>query len=110
MSWPTVVLGPDGEPVGEPRTANATWRVLRDHAKFPADKTTVTHEAIDIPSGHWDCWLYTLEGMEGDTPTLQRFWFAKDKPGAPVVYENVMDGELTLRMTLVEWTPPAPVQ
>jgi hypothetical protein len=49
-----------GSLLTQPVTSTETWEELRDHASFPAALTIRTEERVDIPAGHFDCWLYTV--------------------------------------------------
>ncbi len=92
----------DGRPKGEPKTQTHTWSELRDHALFPAANTTIEDIVQKTPAGEFDCWLYTVQTEAGE----RRFYFAKDKPGAPIEYGTWKDGEPVQRTVLMEVTIP----
>ena len=92
----------DGTQVGEPVVASATWEELRDHAAFPAAWTTKKDSECVVEAGSFDCWLYEMtQGKQ-----VHRFWFAKSKPGPPVLYERSTEGAVTYRMELIEHVLP----
>lgn len=91
-----------GTEVGEPEVRRSAWTELRDHAQFPAALTTIQDATIEVPAGAFECWLYTLTVEADGGTTVRRFWFAKEKPGAPVRFETVRDGALVSRSVLTE--------
>ena len=95
-----------GDLLAQPETTTSSWEELRDHASFPREATVRTEERIETPGGSFDAWLYTIRREEDDVPTTARFWFAFDKPGPPVIYETEQAGEITSRMTLLEYRRP----
>lgn len=64
-----------------------TWRDLQSHASFPADVTTISEEVIEIPLGRMECLSYRVVGDD----TASTFWFAKDRPGMPVLFTTATD-------------------
>lgn len=91
-----------GDPVGEPVEQTDTWLALQHHATFPLDATSISETEIDLPSGRWDCWLYTVRSLGADgSEQINHFHFAKDKPGAPVRYEMLVNGKRVYLMSLV---------
>jgi hypothetical protein len=68
-----------------------TWRDLQTHASFPAEMTSIAEEIIEIPLGTMECHSYRVES--GDT--VSTFWFAKDRPGMPVLFTTEQAGALT---------------
>ncbi len=91
----------EGDTMGEPVSQEASWVELQHHATFPADATLIEDQTVETPSGSWDCWVYTVtvETPEGGVD-ISRYSFAKQKPGAPVRYEQSIDGERVFLMTL----------
>lgn len=79
-------------------TSRTTWADLQQHAAFPADHTTVTTEAIDIPLGHLVCTRY--DTSDGPDAPMETYWFSPDHPGMPVRYEVPLDGGM-LRTTVM---------
>lgn len=69
---------------------------------MPIDATTVEPVTIDIPMGRFDGLRYTR--TDGDT--VATFWFATDRPGAPVRMEERVNGELVYSSTAIEERNP----
>ena len=60
-------------------------------------------EEIELPSGTWDCWLYEVTELDDDgQEVITRYHFAKDQPGAPVRYAQLVDGKRVFLMVLME--------
>jgi hypothetical protein len=98
----TTMLTEQREPLGDAERSEATWVELRDHAAFPAAHTRRTRSTATVPAGRFDVWLYTVESEEDGAPVTTRFSFALDRPGPPVLLEQELDGQVTLRMALIE--------
>lgn len=94
--------GPDGEPLGEPEEAASNWLELQGHASMPVDATTIEPVTIDVPMGRFEGLLYTRV----DRDTVDRFWFATERPGAPVRMEQRVKGELVYSSTAIEERNP----
>jgi hypothetical protein len=94
--------GPDGERAGEIGEHPSTWLELQSHASMPVELTTIEAVVIDIPMGTFKGLLYTRT----DGKTVDRFWFATDRPGAPVRMEEHVDGELVYSSTAIEERDP----
>lgn len=92
-----------GSPVGEPSRWKASWVELRDHATFPAQDTTITDVRHTVPAGTFECWLYVVTSDNEE----RHFYFAKEKPGAPIAVFTWKNGEVVSRMWLLEFSPPA---
>lgn len=67
-----------------------TWRELQGHASFPAEVTTIGEDVIEIPLGQMECLSYRV--VTGDTAST--FWFAKGRPGMPVLFTTESDGAI----------------
>lgn len=93
----------DGRPVGEPNTRTHRWAELRNHALFPADWTTIEDIVQKTPAGEFDCWLYVVSTPDG---TVRRFYFAKDKAGAPVEFGSWKGDQELERTVLMDFTIP----
>jgi hypothetical protein len=100
----TQMLTLSGKPLAAPERGTSTWTELRDHAAFPPDRTTREEAACTVGAGRFDCWLYTVEGEEDGVPTTSRFYFARARPGPPVLYLVEKQGEVVYRMELLEDT------
>jgi hypothetical protein len=82
------LVAADGGVEGEVSAGRVTWLELQWHAAFPAERTTVTEETLELPIGRLDCIRYeTREGDVADAP-VESFWFARAFPGMPVRYES----------------------
>jgi hypothetical protein len=88
-----------GNVVEGPSRAKAKWPELHDHASFPADRTTISEEAVTVPAGTFECKLYVVRKDDG---IEQRLHFAQNLPGPPVRMVLVKGGETLLEMTLVK--------
>lgn len=98
-TFETHMLDSDGQPVGEPERSTSTWTELMEHATFPVDKTTIEDVSLKTPAGTFDAWLYTVEGPKAGVVT--RFYFAKEHPGAPVQYEQIVDQEVVFKVVMI---------
>jgi len=90
-----------GTDVGPRESQESTWTELRDHASFPKSTTRRSEATCEVALGRFDCWLYVVDhGDEGSSVT-SRFYFAKDRPGPPVLL--VTETSATkMRMEMVE--------
>jgi hypothetical protein len=96
------MLTEQGEPMGSVDRSEVTWTELRDHAAFPAASTRRARSTATVPAGRFEVWQYTVQGEEDGVPVTTRFSFALDRPGPPVLLEQEIDGQVALRMALVE--------
>lgn len=78
------------------------WSTMQKHAEFPKDRVKTREEVIKIPAGKFDCMVYEVEGDDGDVST---YYFARNLPGAPVLYFTERDGVRVKTTTLVEHIP-----
>lgn len=67
-----------------------TWRDLQSHASFPADVTSIDHDLVEIPLGKMECLRYRVAGDD----TVSSFWFARDRPGMPVLFMTERAGSI----------------
>lgn len=81
----------------EEKSAHATWLSLQSHASFPEKDCVITLETLKLECGKFNCWLYTVKGDGG----VSRFWFARNLPGPPVLYEQLKNGKQIYLMTLI---------
>lgn len=88
------------EPVSEVYSDTPDWTELQGHASFVAARTTVEPAEATTPLGTLPCWLYTVRDEAKDE--VQRFWFATERPGPPVLVEREVGGEIRSRMTMIE--------
>ena len=77
--------------------AFVSWEDLRLHASFPAEATTITEETITTDLGTFDCLRYDVARGEA----VDRFWFAMDLPGMPILSERVVGDRAVSRSTVV---------
>jgi hypothetical protein len=91
-------LDTDGQAVGPVEAHRSTWLELQAHASFPADRTAIAPETIEIPAGVLECLRYTVsEGSSVDT-----FWFARTAPGMPVRVVSTESGRVTSAVTMID--------
>ncbi len=94
----------DGKPLRPAGGNRSPWTSLQSHASFPEATTTIDRETLRLPAGWFHCMRYTREGdTEG---TYQRYWFAHELPGPPVLMEQYKEGALAFRMVLVKHEAP----
>jgi hypothetical protein len=67
-----------------------TWREMQNHASFPAEVTTIHEDVVEGPLGRMECLGYRVVADD----TTSTFWFAKDRPGMPVLFTTETDGTL----------------
>jgi hypothetical protein len=67
-----------------------TWIELQNHASFPAEVTTIHDDVVEGPLGRMECLGYRVVA----DATTSTFWFAKDRPGMPVLFTTETDGTL----------------
>lgn len=92
------LLDENGELVQDEGAQTSRWQELREHAKFPADKTTVTDATVTVPAGTFPTKLY--EVREGST--VKKMHFAPALPGPPIDMVVEVDGKVVMHMTLLE--------
>lgn len=81
----------------ESNTFRVRWEDLRQHAAFPAAQTQIEDEFLDGPAGRWDCMHYTVT----DGTKTEHFWFAKSKPGMPVLIRIEQGDQVLSTMELL---------
>lgn len=87
----------DGVRLTDPEQGRSAWLELQGHASMPIDSTTVDDVEIDIPIGRFQGRRYTR--VTGDA--VDTFWFAMSRPGAPVLIESRVGGEVVFLATAV---------
>jgi hypothetical protein len=85
---------------GSPR--RVSWEELRQHAEFPRASVTTRDEKVTVPAGSFDCVVYVVDGADGEAST---FYFAKELPGAPVLFFTQKGGERLMTSTLIKYEP-----
>ncbi|TNE85460.1 MAG: hypothetical protein EP330_25590 [Deltaproteobacteria bacterium] len=90
-------LWPEGTEPSETIASTESWEVLRDHAAFPKDRTTITADvAVRVPAGDFTTTRYDVVDDEG---LIQHFFFATELPGPPVkAVFNDAAGETVMEM------------
>ena len=84
------------------KTSSPAWEELRNHAQFPRSAVTIDAEQITVPAGTYDCLKYTVKGDDGEVSVYD---FAKDMPGAPVLFYTEKNGVRMMTGTLVRYLP-----
>lgn len=79
-----------------------TWEDLSRHGAFPKAATSIAEETVEVPAGKFACAVYTVHKPDG---TVARYAFAKDLPGAPVLYTADKDKKRIRTSTLIEHVP-----
>ena len=90
------------QPINKPTKQRSLWSELRKHASFAAARTERKRAQCKVPAGSYECWEYVVRGANEGDPT-QRFYFADDKPGPPVLLVTERDGTELMRMELLEY-------
>jgi hypothetical protein len=78
------------------------WPTLQKHAEFPKDRTALREETVKLPGGKFDCMVYEVKGEDGEVST---YFFARNLPGAPVLFYVEQDGKRVRTTTLLQHTP-----
>ncbi|MCA8954369.1 MAG: hypothetical protein KDE27_32985 [Planctomycetes bacterium] len=92
----------DENPTSEQRSSRSTWVELQNHAVFDAARTSREEARCHVGGADYDCWLYTVTDP-GGSRTRERFWFAHEHPGPPVLLVREVDGVEVRRMELLEY-------
>jgi hypothetical protein len=90
-------LDAGGAVIGRPPVRRSTWIELRDHATFPADRSTRVATRRTTPLGELSGWLYTTRDPAAGT--VSEYFFATEYPGAPVEVRVTKDGAIVYEMT-----------
>jgi hypothetical protein len=91
----------DGQSIGETQVSRPSWEELRDHATYSRQDTTRSDESVKVPAGSFRCTLYTVRKPDGK---IDRFWFATNRPGPPVLCTIEEGGAEIFRMELLSAT------
>lgn len=113
----TELFSEDGERLQDLGADFLTWREWRRRARLPAASTSLETSSVTAAGGSFTTWLYTVT----DGATVQRFHYAKDLPGPPVLSTMEVAGVEVSRTELLErgvdpalvasiYVPPAMVQ
>ncbi|MFN7941051.1 MAG: hypothetical protein U0X73_05605 [Thermoanaerobaculia bacterium] len=90
-------LDATGHVDGTPKIERSTWVELRDHASFPADRSTREETRRDTALGDLSGWLYTVR--DAAAGTVSELFFAASLPGPPVEMRVTKDGKTVFEMT-----------
>ena len=83
--------------------AHTTWKDMRDRGWYPDEWTQITAERVrDVGGGRSTAASNAVTSHGGK---VDRYHFANDLPGPPVLHTRHVDGALQLTMTLVAHTP-----
>jgi len=93
----------DGEALGPREESHGTWGEFQHHAAYPADRTVISAESIDVPAGRYACWCYTTTDPGHE---VTRAWFARDLPGPPIRVVTEVDGTTVFSSTLIAVVDP----
>jgi hypothetical protein len=101
----TTVFDEQGTEIHSEPPSRSSWEELRRHALFPRDAVEISDEEITVPAGTFACMLYTLtDRAEG---SVTKFYFARELPGAPVLFFTDANGHRVMTTTLVSHDPGA---
>ena len=100
-------LDQEGNLTEDPIEGHATWEELEGHATYPKAMTKITDVSLDVVAGSFDCWLYEVKIVSEDGPGTVRAYFAKERPGPPIRFEQYVGDELDFLMELVDGHGPA---
>ncbi len=93
-------------------TKRVTWEEIRKLAAFPKSQLTTSQESINVPAGKFDAMVYVVSDPRSGERT--KFFFAKELPGAPVMFVTTdKSGGMVRTGTLLQHTPgkdPEPVR
>lgn len=95
-----------GEQESEHRTAWSEWAELRDHAKFPAEMTRIDDFRLTTALGTYDTWRYTIEQDRDGLLDRQEFYFAKDLPGPPILFNRTLGGQPVFEAAIISRETP----
>lgn len=98
------MLDEAGEPSADRQVQRAGWVELRDHASFPADRSTLEEVTRETALGTLDGWLYRVRDEESGGVT--EFFFARSLPGAPVHMRAEQSGRLVMELTQIARSRP----
>ncbi len=94
-----VPLDDSGNRTAERTSQRSTWTELRNHATFPADRSTVERVTRETALGSLEGWHYTVRDEEEGTVT--EFFFASSLPGAPVQMRTTRHGQIVMELEQV---------
>jgi hypothetical protein len=94
--------GPDGKHIDETEVV-VPWAALKQHADFPADRTTQAVVTVETPLGRYETDQFTVTETAADGQTeLHRYHFARGMAGPPLLYTVERGGIEVSRMEMIE--------
>lgn len=78
------------------------WTELQGHASFDSAYTKITRKSVTVSAGTFDCWQYRIEMNGAPIRTLS---FAINLPGPPILLTSESDGDKTVLMELLDYSP-----
>ena len=75
------------------------WPSLQKDSEFPKERVQAREETVKLPGGKFDCMVYEVSGNDGEVTT---YYFAKNLPGAPVLFFTDVDGKRMKTTTLLQ--------
>ena len=75
------------------------WPSLQKDSEFPKERVQAREETVKLPGGKFDCMVYEVSGNDGEVTT---YYFAKNLPGAPVLFYTDVDGKRMKTTTLLQ--------
>lgn len=98
----TEFLGDDGRVLGQPEVEVTSWDVLRHHASYPLEQTTISEATAEVPAGSFPCKRYTVIEKTDQLETKTIACFGHDTPGPPVEMTVEKNGKLVMSMSLLK--------
>jgi len=98
----STVAPADGSADGTTQVSESKWAELRDHAAFPAVATVRGEGPCQVGAGWFDCLTYVVTDAAVDPPVVNHFYFARGRPGPPVLLYAEQNGREVFRMELIE--------
>ena len=92
----------DEERTSEAEQDGSNFLELQGHASMPIAATTIEPVEIDVPMGRFEGLRYTRSVDD----SVDTFWFALARPGAPVRIERRVGGEVVFSATAISERPP----
>lgn len=75
------------------------WPSLQKDSEFPKERVQAREETVKLPGGKFDCMVYEVSGNDSEVTT---YYFAKNLPGAPVLFYTDVDGKRMKTTTLLQ--------
>ncbi|MDA1194950.1 MAG: hypothetical protein O2894_07165 [Planctomycetota bacterium] len=101
-TWHSTECDAQGQATGETKSQPVTWVELQSHASWPAQDVTASEAKMTTPAGPYSCMHYVVKRAGTAGHGEDRFWFAYDLPGPPLMLERYVSGTLTFTLTLMD--------